>query len=59
MHEGCSQQGHTTGSNLKARVREKQLRIAVREVRKSLKGSLAGGAKILQGLKVCQRVTGV
>lgn len=41
------------------RAREKQLRVVVREMRNSLKGSLGGEAEMLQGLKVCKRVTGV
>lgn len=57
--QGCSQQGDAIGRSLKVKVRGKQLRVVVRDIRNSLKGSLAGTAEILQGLKVCKRVTGV
>lgn len=41
------------------RVREKQLRVVVREIRNSLKDSLERGVEMLWGLKVCKRVTEV
>lgn len=57
--QGCYQQGHATGRSLKVSVREKQLRVVVREIRNSLKDSLEGGVEMLWGLKFCKRVTGV
>lgn len=56
--QGYSQQGHATGRSLKVRIREKQLRVVLREIRNSLKSSLGGGAEMLHGLKVCKRGTG-